>query len=176
MTTLFGLPVSTLTTVLVSITLAILGFVALLALINRIFFKIGARNIPRRRAQMVLITFALMLSTTLLTSVLATGDVINEAVQSIAVYNLGAVDETVSGGHGDLGFFSDGAYYQLTDVTKGDSNIAAIGAAMVEPDLLVADVTSRQVRSKVTGLGVINGSEQGFGGMQEIGRAHHHLF
>jgi len=105
MTTLFGVPISTLTIVLVSITLVILSVVLLLALTNLIFFKIGARNILRRRAQMVLITFALMLSTTLLTSVLATGDVINEAVQSIAVYNLGAVDETISGGHGDLGFF-----------------------------------------------------------------------
>src|SRR5579872_3899801 len=175
MTTLFGIPVSTLTIVLLSITIAILVFVALLALTNLIFFKIGARNIPRRRAQMLLITFALMLSTTLLTSVLATGDVINEAVQSVAVYNLGAVDETISGGHGDLGFFSDGAYYRLTDITKNDANIAAIGAAMVEPNLLVADVTSRQVRSRVTGLGVINGSEQGFGGMQDVNNSRHHL-
>ncbi|HVB20342.1 MAG TPA: FtsX-like permease family protein [Ktedonobacteraceae bacterium] len=175
MTTLFGLPVSTLTTVLLSITLAILGFVALLALTNLIFFKIGARNIPRRRAQMVLITFALMLSTTLLTSVLATGDVINEAVQSVAVYNLGAVDETISGGHGDLGFFPDGTYYRLMNITKSHLDIAAIGAAMVEPNLLIADVTSRQVRSKVTGLGVINGSEQGFGGMQDVTNSRHHL-
>ena len=171
----FGFPTPILTIVLVSITLVILGVVLLLALTNLIFFKIGARNIPRRRAQMVLITFALMLSTTLLTSVLATGDVINEAVQSIAVYNLGAVDETISGGHGDLGFFSDGAYYRLTNVTKGDQDIAAIGAAMVEPNLLVADATSRQVRSKVTGLGVINGSEQGFGGMLDVSNSRHHL-
>ncbi len=175
MTTLFGIPIPTLTIALVSITVVILGVVLLLALTNLIFFKIGVRNIPRRRAQMLLITFALMLSTTLLTSVLATGDVINEAVQSIAVYNLGAVDETISGGHGDLGFFSDGAYYRLADVTKGDPNIAAIGAAMVEPNLLVADATSREVRSKVTGLGVINGSEQGFGGMLDVTNSRHHL-
>ncbi len=175
MTTLFGIPVSTLTIVLLSITLAILVFVALLALTNLIFFKIGVRNIPRRRAQMLLITFALMLSTTLLTSVLATGDVINEAVQSVAVYNLGAVDETISGGHGDLGYFSDGTYYRLISMARGDTDIAAIGAAMVEPDLLVADVTSRQVRSKVTGLGVIEGSEQGFGGMVDVTNSHRKL-
>jgi len=73
------------------------------------------------------------------------------------------------------GFFSDGAYYRLSDVTKGDPNIAAIGAAMVEPNLLVADVTSREVRSQVTGLGVINGSEQGFGGMLDVSNSRHHL-
>ncbi len=37
---------------------------------------------------------------------------------------------------------------------------------MVEPNLLVADETSRQVRSKVTALALIPGSEQNFGGMQ----------
>ncbi len=37
-----------------------------------------------------------------------------------------------------------------------------------EQNLLVADETSRQVRSQVTALGVIAGSERGFGGMQNI--------
>lgn len=175
MTTLFGFPINTLTTVLVVITLVIVGGVGILALFNRIFFKIGSRNIPRRRAQMFLITFALMLSTTLLTSVLATGDVINQAVQSVAVYNLGAVDETITGGGGPLGTFSDGVYYRLSQETRGDPTIAAVGAALVEPNLLIADISSRQVRSSVTGVGVINGSEQGFGGMQSFASSRVHL-
>src|SRR5258707_13403758 len=107
MTQLFGIPLDTLTTVLTIITLVIVGLVALLALGNLIFFKIGVRNIPRRRSQMWLIIFALMLSTTLLSSVLATGDVITGAVQSVAVSNLGRVDEPIQGGHGSIGFFSD---------------------------------------------------------------------
>ena len=80
MTQIFGIPLDILTTVLVSITLVIIGVVLVLALTNTIFFKIGVRNIPRRRLQMLLIVFALMLSTTLLSSVLATGDVITAAV------------------------------------------------------------------------------------------------
>src|SRR6266496_1120719 len=166
MTHLFGIPIDTLTTVLLAATLAIIGVVALLALGNAIFFRIGVRNIPRRRTQMWLIIFALMLSTTLLSSVLATGDVITSAVQTVAVYNLGSVDETIEGGHGALGFFPDGVYYQINDLARHDSDIAAVGAALVEHDLLVADSTSRQVRSKVTALAIIPGSEQGFGGMQ----------
>src|SRR6266566_6726736 len=98
MTQLFGIPLDTLTTIL----LVIIGAVVLLAISNAIFFKIGARNIPRRRAQMVLIVFALMLSTTLLSSVLATGDVMNAAVQGVAIYNYGNIDEIVEGGHGDI--------------------------------------------------------------------------
>src|ERR1700736_4547650 len=111
MTQLFGIPLDTLTHILVIITLVIIGAVALLALSNALFFKIGVRNIPRRRTQMFLIVFALMLSTTLLSGVLATGDVITAAVQSIAVYNLGSVDELIEGGHGPIGVYPDEVYY-----------------------------------------------------------------
>lgn len=165
MTGLFGLSIDTLTTVLVIITALIIAGVAILALTNPIFFKIGVRNIPRRRTQMLLIVFALMLSTTLLSSMLASGDVINAAVQSVAVYNLGQVDETISGGHGDLGYFPDGIYYRLSRRFNDDPNIQAMAAALVEHNLLVADYTSRQVRSKVTALAILPGSETHFSGM-----------
>src|SRR2546428_8161379 len=136
MTHLFGIPIDTLTTVLLAATLAIIGVVILLALSNAIFFKIGVRNIPRRRTQMWLIIFALMLSTTLLSSVLATGDVITDAVQSVAVYNLGSVDEIIEVGHGALGVFPDGIYYEIRNRARHDSDIGAVAAALVEPDLL----------------------------------------
>ncbi len=168
MTQLFGIPLDLLTRILVIITAVIIVGTLLLALLNRIFFKIGVRNIPRRRAQMLLIVFALMLSTTLLTGVLATGDVITAGVQSIAVYNLGRVDETITGGHGPLGTFDDYVYKRVSRAAQNDPNIAAVSAALVENDLLVADTTSRQVRSKVTALGIIPGTEQGFGGMQDV--------
>src|SRR5438876_8236838 len=132
MTQLFGISIDRLTSILSITTLVIIGVVVLLALSNAIFFKIGVRNIPRRCTQMWLIVFALMLSTTLLSSVLATGDVITGAVQSVAVYNLGSVDETIEGGHGDLGYFPDGVYYQVLNLAKQDSDIAAVGAALVE--------------------------------------------
>ena len=164
MSQLFGIQLDTLTSILLVITAIIIGGVLLLALCNPIFFKIGVRNIPRRRMQMVLIVFALMLSTTLLSSVLATGDVITGAVQSVAVYNLGNVDETIEPRHGI--FFEDSVYFGLLQARKNYPDIAAIGAALTEGNLLVADTTSRQVRSKVTALAIIPGSEEGFGGMQ----------
>lgn len=168
MTQIFGIPLDILTNVLVTITIVIIGVVLLLALTNRIFFKIGVRNIPRRRLQMVLIVFALMLSTTLLSSVLATGDVITAAVQSVAIYNYGSIDEVIEGGDGSLGSYSDGVYYSLLYDGKHNPDIVALGAALREQNLLVADQTSRQVRSNVTALGIIPGSEQGFGGMQDV--------
>ena len=166
MTQFFGIPLDTLTIILVAVTMSIVFGVVLLAITNAIFFKIGIRNIPRRRSQMLLIVFALMLSTTLLSSVLATGDVITAAVQTVAVSNLGKVDESIQSS-GSPGFFDDRIYYELRNRIRNDPNVAAIGAALIEQGVLVADVSSRQVRSKVTALGVIPGSEQGFGAIQD---------
>jgi putative ABC transport system permease protein len=167
MTELFGIPLDTLKSVLLIAASIIVGVVLLLALLNFIFFKIGMRNIVRRRAQVILIVFALMLSSTLLMSVLATGDVITAAVQTVAVSNLGSVDMTIDGGSGSLGTFDDYAYHIVARQAKNDPDIAAVGAALVENNLLLADVTSRQVRSKVTALAIIPNSEIGFGGMQD---------
>ncbi|MBE3566000.1 MAG: ABC transporter permease [Thermogemmatispora sp.] len=176
MTELFGIPLDTLSTILLIITLAIVALVLVLALRNRLFFKIGVRNIPRRRTQMMLIIFALMLSTTLLSSALATGDVMTGAVRSVATYNVGNVDETIEGGSGDLGFFDEAIYYRLRAQVRGDPDIAALGAAIMEQDLLVADQTSRQVRSGVTALAALPGSEDGFGGIvAEDGKGRLHL-
>ncbi len=166
MTQLFGIPLDSLTTILLVITLVIISGVGLLAITHAIFFKIGIRNIPRRRTQMLLIVFALMLSTTLLSSVLATGDVITAAVQTVAVSNLGNVDETIQSS-GSPGFFDEWVYYQLRNRVRSDPNIAAIGAALIEQGVLVADVSSRQVRSKVTALAIIPGTEKGFGVIQD---------
>src|SRR5579859_1515476 len=170
----FGIPIDQLTSTLVLITGGIVALIIVLALFNAIFFKIGTRNIARRRTQMILIVFALMLSTTLLSSVLATGDVMTAAVQSVAVYNLGNVDELIEGGHGSLGTYSEDVYQNVHQILRTQSSdITAVAAALREQNLLVADQTSRQVRSKVTALAVLPDSEQGFGGMLDINRQRH---
>jgi len=172
MITFFGIPLETLTTVLLIVTLVLLAGLLALALGNLIFFKIGVRNLPRRRGQMLLIIFALMLSTTLLTSVLATSNVLNATVQTVTVSNLGSIDETVEGGRGDIGRFDDWIYYRLRAHTHNNPDIAAMAGALVERQLLLADETSRQVRSGVTSLALIPGSEQGFGGLLDDTRSH----
>ncbi len=164
----FGIPIDTLTIILLVVTCVIVVGVLLLALTNLIFFKIGVRNISRRRSQMVLIVFALMLSTTLLSSVLATGDVMTSAVQSVAVYNWGNIDELIEGGRGPIGLYSLRTYNNIRAHLRQTPDIHAVAAALRETNLLVADQTSRQVRSNVTGLGVLPDSELGFGGLQDV--------
>ena len=76
--------------------LIVSGSVGVLALRNRLSLKLGLRNIPRRRAQTVLIVVGLMLSTTLITSALGTGDTMTYSVRTGASASLGRVDEIVT--------------------------------------------------------------------------------
>ncbi|GHO88907.1 ABC transporter permease [Dictyobacter formicarum] len=171
MTQLFGISLDQLTPMLVIVTGIIVSGILLLAIANAIFFKIGLRNVSRRRTQMGLIVFALMLSTTLLSGVLATGDVMTAAVQSVAVYNWGNIDELVEGGHGPLGSYSQSIYTQIKRHAQHTPEIAAVGAVLHETGLLLADQTSRQVRSNVGALAVLPGSELGFGGLFDASTA-----
>src|SRR5260370_12005390 len=164
----FGIPVDTMTTVLLVVTAVIVAGVLMLAMSNVLFFKIGVRNIFRRRTQMALITFALMLSTMLLSCILAVGDVMTASVESVAVYNWGNIDELIEGGRGPLGTYPEQIYYRLVEQSRDASTITSVGAALQEDNLLAADQTSRQVRSTVTALAVLPDSERGFGGMQDV--------
>ncbi|HEY7355229.1 MAG TPA: FtsX-like permease family protein, partial [Ktedonobacterales bacterium] len=145
--------------------------VTLLALRRPIFLKIGLRNVPRRRLRMVLIIFGLMLATTFISAALAVGDTISTAVRAVAVYNYGRVDEIVSGGHGSLGLFPQSAFDVVRQGLAGDSDVAGVAPALEEDNLLLADETSRQVRSKVTALAIPPGAENGFAGMRDANGA-----
>ena len=71
---IFGVSMTTITGVLVALLAVALLFVAFIAIRKPVVFKLGARNIPRRRAQTVLIVVGLMLSTLIVASALGLGD------------------------------------------------------------------------------------------------------
>jgi putative ABC transport system permease protein len=75
---------------------AALGLTALIGLRNRIIFKMALRNIPRRKAQTVLIAAGLMLSTLIVAASLTTGDTLSYSVTKSTYDSLGQVDETVA--------------------------------------------------------------------------------
>ncbi len=166
MQTLFGVPLDTLMQRLLVITIAAAVLVILLALRRPILLKIGLRNVPRRRLRMLLIIFGLMLATTFISAALAVGDTISTAVRSVAVFNYGRVDEIVSGGHGDLGVFPQRTYFHVARELASDADVAGVAAALQEDGLLLADETSRQVRSQVTALAIPPGAENSFDGMR----------
>ena len=58
---------------------------ALLALRRPVFFKLGLRPIPRRRAQSTLIVLGLMLATLIITAAFITGDTLSHTIRTEAV-------------------------------------------------------------------------------------------
>ena len=71
---IFGVSMTTITTVLVALLGVALLVVALVAIRRPVVFKLGVRNIPRRKAQTVLIVVGLMLSTLIVAAALGLGD------------------------------------------------------------------------------------------------------
>jgi putative ABC transport system permease protein len=167
MQTLFGVPLDTLMQRLLVLTIAAAVLVILLALRRPILLKIGLRNVPRRRTRMLLIIFGLMLATTFISAALAVGDTISTAVRSVAVFNYGRIDEVVTGGSGDLGLFPQFFATQVQQGLAGDPDVAGVASAFQESGLLLADETSRQVRSQVTALAIPPKAEANFDGMYD---------
>ncbi|HEY8287022.1 MAG TPA: FtsX-like permease family protein, partial [Chloroflexota bacterium] len=96
MNSLFGLSMNTIMIWMLAIFLIVTAIVAVLALRNTLFFKMGLRNIPRRRAQTILIIVGLMLSTVIITSAFSTGDTVSYSIRNATIQSLGFIDETVT--------------------------------------------------------------------------------
>jgi putative ABC transport system permease protein len=83
MTKLFGIPIETLAVVLAAALGAALVALAVLALRNRIFLRLGIRNIRRRPARSALIVVGSMLGTAIIAAALATGDTMSTIVRRL---------------------------------------------------------------------------------------------
>ena len=83
-------------TVLVILLAICLLSVAWVALRKPVVFKMGMRNIPRRKAQTTLIVVGLMLSTLIISAALGTGDTMNNSVNAAVYSGLARVDEVVT--------------------------------------------------------------------------------
>jgi len=100
---LFGLSMTYIMIALLVLLAVALSSVAWVALRNRVMFFIGLRNIPRRRAQTVLIVLGLMLSTLIISTAFSIGDTVDYSVTNQAYDTLHSVDETVQTQAGDSG-------------------------------------------------------------------------
>ena len=93
---LFGIPMSTIVIALAAMLVVSLLSVAWVYLRRPVIFKLGARNIPRRKAQTALIVFGLMLSTLIVTAALGTGDTVDSSMTSEVYGQLGPIDQFVA--------------------------------------------------------------------------------
>src|SRR5690349_21423738 len=92
---IFGLPMSGVLVVLVVMLSLSLLTVAWVAWRRPVIFKLGIRNIPRRRAQTTLIVVGLMLSTLIISAALGTGDTLDYSMTKDVYSNYGNVDTLV---------------------------------------------------------------------------------
>ena len=101
MNELFGLSMSVIMVVLLAIFLPALGIVTILAWRNPIMLKLGLRNIPRRRAQTILIIVGVMLSTVIIAAAFGTGDTISFSIRNEGVDSLQTIDEIIISSRAD---------------------------------------------------------------------------
>jgi putative ABC transport system permease protein len=116
--------------------------------------RIGVRNAPRRPLRALLIVLGLMLATTFIASSLAIDDTISLAVRSVAVFDLGRVDEDVVGGEGPLGVYPQAIGYTVENALSKNPLAADVAPALVAQGTLVADTTAREVRGGVSAIGL----------------------
>ena len=158
---LFGVPVGQLAVVLVCVLAVALGAVAALALSNRVFFRLGVRNIARRRARSALIVVGLMLGTAIIAAALATGDTMSQTIRSSATSALGQTDEVIaakgleatlaSGTTGATGaqYFPESYADRISAAASGSGLVDGVAPVIVE-SVAVLNVTSRQSEPRVT--------------------------
>ena len=96
MDSLFGIPTDRLTLVLVGVFVSGALILAFLAARDRTSFKMAARNVPRRRAQAVLIVAGLTLATALFSAAFTTGDTLTNSLRTQALSGVGRVDVVVA--------------------------------------------------------------------------------
>ena len=82
MTELFGISLTTIMIVLVALLGVCLLTVGWIAWRRPVIFKLGVRNIPRRKAQTVLTIAGLMLSTLIISAAFGTGDTLDYSLTS----------------------------------------------------------------------------------------------
>jgi putative ABC transport system permease protein len=144
-----------------------------IALRQRVVFRMGMRNIPRRRAQTALIVVGLMLSTLISTAALGMGDTIDRSLKSEAYGVLGQVDELVlpsatfdadtNASYGST--MPEGALQIVEQRLAGDPNVDGIIPALYQ---IVPAINSRNGLATPTSyiIGVDPARTEQFGGLQ----------
>ena len=143
MSEIFGIPADTLLTMLLVVSGLILIVVALLAWRFPLSFRLGLRNLPRRKAQTALVVGGLALSTLIITSALGIGDTIDYSTKSGVYEELGGVDIQLSASslETEAGFsFRSGPSQEGTDANWFDAGVADQVAGLVDNDTLDAAV------------------------------------
>src|SRR5207247_6344163 len=93
--TVFGVSMDAIMVVVLTLAIVVLLGVAFFAWRNPIILRLALRNIPRRRAQTLLIVLGLMLATLLITAAFGTGDTMTYSMRQAFTAGLGELDLSI---------------------------------------------------------------------------------
>jgi putative ABC transport system permease protein len=152
---LFGLEMAAIAGFLSSVLILVIIGLALLAWRRPVFFKLGLRPIPRRRAQSTLIVLGLMLATLIITAAFVTGDTLSHSIRSLAIEGMGEIDEVVqvSGGSTDQSYFKMARYELLAAQLAGYPLVDSLLPAISE-SVPVVNVTRRSSLRSISVMGL----------------------
>jgi putative ABC transport system permease protein len=159
---LFGLEMASIAGSLSAVLLLVILGLGLLALRRPVFFKLGLRPIPRRRAQSTLIVLGLMLATLIITAAFITGDTLSYTIRTQAIQGMGEIDEMIQVGGGvdsyggeSVGdkYFKMAEYEQLSAQLSGYPLIDHLLPAINE-NVPVIDTTSRRSLQSIGVMGL----------------------
>ena len=167
---LFGLEMNLLATYLSVGTVAVLLIVLFLALRNRILLKLALRNIPRRKAQTVLIIVGLMLSTTIIMAALAIGDTVASSIRTTVLDAVGKTDirltSPVAARFGD-DYLDEFIVERVRSELQGDSRVDGI-LPLIREELPVFNGASGKTVAGTSVVGVSLDSLGGFDGLRNV--------
>ncbi|MDP6665955.1 MAG: ABC transporter permease, partial [Dehalococcoidia bacterium] len=167
---LFGMEMSNLATILAVGTIFVLLIVLFLALRNRVLLKLSLRNIPRRKAQSVLIVVGLMLSTTIIMAALAIGDSVSSSIRTIVLDTIGETDvrltSPVAARFGDE-FIGQDLVDRVRAELDGDSRVDGV-LPIIEEQLPVLNEATEKTVAGTSVVGVDLDSLTGFENARRI--------
>src|SRR6202165_2381388 len=146
----------------VAVSVVLLGLL-LFAAVNRVLLKMALRNIPRRKAQTVVILFVLMLATLIITASLSVGDTLSYSLAAIQLRQTGGIDEaftrhqpqSVQGAStAATEFFSEAQAADVIARSKKDANVASAIGVIVSSGSMVDTTTSQSSSENVAVFGV----------------------
>jgi putative ABC transport system permease protein len=143
MNQIFGLPADTSLNILLILSGLIVAVVGISAWLYPLSFRLGIRNLPRRKSQTALIIGGLALSTMIITSALGIGDTIDYSTKVGVYEDLGGIDVQISANSVETqgGFsFSSGPSQDVNQEGWFDAKLASQVATLVDGDTIDAAV------------------------------------
>jgi len=165
---LFGIPIDQLVIVLVVIFGLAVAIMAVVAVRNRVIFKMALRNAPRRRAQTALIVLGLMLATLLFSASFTTGDTLSHSIRVEVLSVIGEIDLMVQSetpeASGRPAYFDQAYFETVREGLEGVSEVDGVAPLAAE----VAPVVALDTGLNEPQVSIFGYAEEWMGGFDQL--------